>query len=598
MKKRRLLWQLYPAFFLTILISLFFAAWYATSVFKDFHRNMIVKDLEARAKVLFSKLPENLMAEESAEIDRLCRELGTETGSRFTIILPDGQVIGDSEEDPARMDNHRDRPEVIEAFAGRTGSNERYSHTLKQTMSYVAVPYYTGSREAGTLSLQGIVRVAVPIEIVQKTLNSFYLKIMFGGIIILIIASIISLISSRRIIIKPLEKMVEGAEKFAGGDLNWRLEESSTEEVSALADAMNKMAVQLNERIDTFSRQKNEQEAILSSMVEGVVAVNNERKVININKAAADLLDTDLKTVIGQNILEVIRNLDLQDFVDKILEGSEPVEGEIVLRQGDEDRFLQSHGTRLRDGSGKSIGALVVLNDITNIKRLENVRRDFVANVSHELKTPITSIRGFVETLLDDDRSDQQQVIRFLNIILKQVDRLNAIVDDLLNLSRIERGSEKKKVELIKASICNPVRSAVQTFENKASQKGIKMVNNCPEDIEANINTHLLEQALLNLIDNAIKYSESGTTIQVFCGRKDREVLIQVVDQGAGIGKEHLSRLFERFYRVDKARSREQGGTGLGLAIVKHIALAHNGTVSVQSEPGKGSTFTISIPDL
>jgi two-component system phosphate regulon sensor histidine kinase PhoR len=274
------------------------------------------------------------------------------------------------------------------------------------------------------------------------------------------------------------------------------------------------------------------------------------------------------------------------------LQEQEPVEGEIILLEGDR-RFLQAKGSALRGVEGDTIGAVIVLDDMTNLKRLENVRREFVANVSHELKTPVTSIKGFVETLQEGAIKKPEEAERFLDIISRQADRLNSIIEDLLLLSRIEQSGEKKEVEFIEAGLKSALESAIETCSGKASEKNISIDLNCEDTLTARINPALLEQAVVNLIDNAIKASDEGSSIKVGASQKDEQVIIEVIDRGVGIEKEHLPRLFERFYRIDKARSRQLGGTGLGLAIVKHIAQAHGGGVDVESSPGEGSRFSI-----
>jgi two-component system phosphate regulon sensor histidine kinase PhoR len=330
-------------------------------------------------------------------------------------------------------------------------------------------------------------------------------------------------------------------------------------------------------------------------MVEGVLAVDREERLISINQAAASLLGIRSTEASGRSIQEVVRNVELQQFIAKTLSETGRVEGEITLRENGE-RFLQAHGTILRDGSGREIGALVVLNDITRLRRLEGVRREFVANVSHELRTPITSIKGFVETLLDGAMWRPPDAERFLGIVAKQADRLNAIVTDLLTLSRVEQDTEKLSIPLEEHSIREVLKEAVQVCELKGVAKDVTIALTCDEKISARINPPLLEQAVVNLVDNAVKYSDSGKTVRVEGTESGSEVIISVIDEGCGIAKEHLPRLFERFYRVDRARSRELGGTGLGLAIVKHIAKAHGGHVAVESALGKGSTFTIHLP--
>ena len=277
------------------------------------------------------------------------------------------------------------------------------------------------------------------------------------------------------------------------------------------------------------------------------------------------------------------------------MSGSDPVEKEITLFPGDE-KYVSGHGTKLVYGDGRQIGALIVLNDITRLKKLENIRRDFVANVSHEIKTPITAIKGFVETLRDGGVADEEDRQRFLGIISNHVNRLEAVINDLLKLSRIEKDSESDDIEFDNEKIINVLRTAIEICSPTADAKDIKIKLECDESIEAKINSSLLEQAIVNLLDNAVKYSDNGKQILIKGLTRDNNVEIQVADEGKGIEKEHLPRLFERFYRVDKARSRKLGGTGLGLAIVKHITQAHAGIISVESTPGKGSTFKMILP--
>jgi two-component system phosphate regulon sensor histidine kinase PhoR len=281
--------------------------------------------------------------------------------------------------------------------------------------------------------------------------------------------------------------------------------------------------------------------------------------------------------------------------VQDVLNEERPSQTDITL-SGQEDRIVRLDGASLRDSKGDKSGAVIVISDMTRVRRLEEVRRDFVANVSHELRTPITSIKGFVETLLDGASRKPEDAERFLQIIAKHADRLNAIVEDLLTLSSLEDGTEKRKITLEKASIRAVLNSVVEMSSIKAEEKHIAVELDCDKQIEAKINTVLLEQALLNLVDNAIKYSEPGSLVRIKARKADKMMAISVHDDGCGIAKIHQDRIFERFYVVDKSRSRKLGGTGLGLAIVKHIAEVHGGSVTVESSPGAGSTFTMHLP--
>jgi two-component system phosphate regulon sensor histidine kinase PhoR len=329
-------------------------------------------------------------------------------------------------------------------------------------------------------------------------------------------------------------------------------------------------------------------------MDEGVLAVDHTGKILSLNDACGRLLGVEAEKVRGRLVHEVVRTHNLLEFVDRTLLSAARVEEDVELRQPD-NRWIHAHGTLLHDPAGNKIGALIVLHDITRLRHLENVRRDFVANVSHELRTPITSIKGFVETLLAEELGDKETSLRFLRIVLKQADRLDAIINDLLLLSRVERGSDEHAIELEPEPICPVLRSAVEMCERKATDKQVRIELSCADDLAASINAPLLEQAVVNLLDNAIKYSTPGSQVRIAATADAAEVVIRVQDEGCGIEAKHLPRLFERFYRVDKARSRELGGTGLGLAIVKHIVAAHRGTVEVQSSVGRGSTFAIRL---
>ncbi len=367
-------------------------------------------------------------------------------------------------------------------------------------------------------------------------------------------------------------------------------------ELTELASTLNLMADQLNERLHTVVKQRNELETVFSAMIESVVVVDNQEKILSLNKAATDLFGISMLAAKDKLIQHVLPGSELVHFIHQIIEEKSPREEEIVLHKGKEELFLQTHGSILHDSDEKSVGVLVVLHDITRLKNLEKMRKDFVANVSHELRTPITAIKGFIETLQDGAISSPTDSSRFLKIIAKHADRLNAIVEDLLTLSQVEKSQEKKEIDLTMGSIREPLENAIETCTIKAKERAITVNLQCRDDLQSLINGPLLEQAAANLIVNAIKYSSEGGKIVVAASQHSTEITIEVIDQGSGIAEEHLSRLFERFYRSDKARSRTQGGTGLGLAIVKHITEIHHGQVSVDSTPGIGSTFTIHLP--
>jgi two-component system phosphate regulon sensor histidine kinase PhoR len=356
---------------------------------------------------------------------------------------------------------------------------------------------------------------------------------------------------------------------------------------------MNAMSAQLSDRIRAVTSQRNEQEAILSSMVEGVVAVDREDRILTINQAAGKILGVDSFESIGRPIQEVIRVSQLAILADRSRKSGVPVEEDFQVSGKENDTYLQAHANVLRDGRGAIIGTVIVLNDLTRIRQLENIRREFVANVSHELRTPLTLVKGYVETILESGVDSPEDTERFIRIISRHVDRLNNIIEDLLSLSRIEQSSDHDEISLQKGLVSEIADQVIEIQRGAAEERRITIRNLCPPDTTAKFSRSLLEQALLNLVDNAVKYSPDGSTVSISASRAKGMVAVQVTDNGPGISTEHHGRIFERFYRVDRGRSRDLGGTGLGLAIVKHIAIAMGGRVAVDSAPGKGSTFTI-----
>ena len=571
------------------MIALVAITWYASRSLQQFYLDIAQSDLEARAKLVESEVSRLIDAGDFAMLDETCKSLGWETGTRITVMLADGRVVGDTREDPGRMDNHGGRPEVMDALAAGFGSSVRYSATLRQRLMYVAIPLRTAGGE------NAVVRTAIPVMAIDETLRQIYRKIALGGLIVAVLAALISYIISRRIS-QPLEALTVTAQSFAQGDFDTRLPVGDSAEIGALADAMNTMAERLDDRIQEVDAQRQQVEAVLRSMTESVLAVDSQDRIIRINAAAAELFAVDGAAAIGRPIAEVIRNNDVLQLVSRVVSSDQPVEEEITIYDP-EERWLQAHGTVLHGADEASIGALVVLNDLTRMRRLERVRRDFVANVSHELKTPITAIKGFVETLQGGAIQDNDAAERFLGIIGNHTERLHAIIEDLLALSRLDQDAEQE-IELAPARLHELAVRAAEVCRVKAQARRVDVTIEDSDAVEALVNAPLVENALVNLIDNAIKYSDEGKQVKVSIEQERGGAVVRVHDEGPGIEKEHLPRIFERFYRTDSARSRALGGTGLGLAIVKHIAVAHGGSVTVQSTIGEGSTFSIHLPRL
>ena len=588
MGRKRLIWHLFPFFLLITLVTLVAVTWYSARSWRLFFLEQTAADLETRGRLVESRIGGRAALADGPEIDKLCKDLGKITATRLTVILPSGQVLGDTEEDPAKMDNHGDRPEFQEAVKGKVGVSTRFSFTLGHSRMYVAIPLKDQDR------IIGVVRASLAMTAIEQALRAYFLKIVLGGLVIALLVAALSFFISRRLS-GPLENLKRGALRFAQGDLDRKLPIPQTDELASLAEVLNDMATKLEDRINALIRQGQMQDAVLSSMIEGVLAIDAEQRLIALNRAGARLLGVDPEAALRQSIQEVVEDSQLRWFVNRTLSAHDPIEGEVAISDG---KKILAHGTSLRDATGTNIGVLIVLHDVTHLRRLEHLRRDFVANVSHELKTPVTSIKGFLETLLAGAIQEPENAEKFLRIIARQTDRLNEIINDLLSLSRIEQDAERGQIFLTAQRIKGVLAAAVEVCEPKAKERNIRVILDCPNDLRARINAPLLEQALVNLVDNAIKYSERDREIRVEAERLGPEVMVRVRDQGNGIAPEHLPRLFERFYRVDPGRSRQSGGTGLGLAIVKHIAQAHGGKVTVESTPGKGSIFSLHLlPD-
>ena len=553
----------------------------------DLLRARTARDLEAAARVAERDVRPLLTASAVADVQRLCRDLGARSGRRYTVVLADGTVIGDSDEDPAQMDNHRTRPEMAEALQGRLGTSIRFSSTLLEDRMYLAVPIY-GEGPAPVAAL----RTSVSIEDLRDAFASIRRRILETAAAVGLAAALVVGVLTARLA-RSVRRLRDGAERFAAGQLETPIPRPPSRELSDLTDALNRMARQLDERLSDLHERTEEAEAVIAGMTEGVIAVDGRQRVIRLNAAAAAMLGAQGSDVVGRDLCEVARPWDFQQFVTACLESTAPQEREIRV-YGPDPRVLLARGSVLRDEAGGRMGAVIVIADLTQMHRLENLRREFVANVSHELRTPLTSIRGFVETLRTGDPTPEERE-RFLDIVGRQVERLHALVEDLLDLSRIEQ-QEGRTLEKTEAPLRDVLEAAATACQGAAEARGVRVSIDADAALRAPMDAAMIERALVNLLDNAIKYSEPGRPVEMTAAADGGEAVLSVRDRGPGIAAEHLPRLFERFYRVDKARSRQVGGTGLGLSIVKHIARIHGGRVSVESRPGAGSTFRIHLP--
>ncbi len=591
MRIRKIAWQFFFACFAIVAIALWITTWYSARVYKNFYQKTVENDVSITADLLqreISRFPDDPAGYRA--IDSLCKSLGRLIGMRMTVVLSSGKVIGDSQSDPDTMENHANRPEIIAALRDEKGIEERYSATLHEKLLYITVPVRSGG------PTKTIVRLSVSLKSIHDHEQQFYVRVFLASMTIFVLLIFASYVLSLRIS-RPIREMKEGAHRFAAGNFTNKLSVPRSEELGELAQSLNVMASSLDDRIQTITRQRNELRAILTGMAEGVIAIDNEERIISMNPIAAKMLGGVDSGYQGQRLHDIVRNSSLQGFLAGVLHGNDMRQTTFVLPTAEGDLCIQASGTKLIDGTGASSGAVLVLNDITRLRRLENIRMDFIANVSHELRTPLTSIKGFVETLCNGHYQLPGEVLKFLEIIASKTDRLCSIVDDILSLSSIERDQERREIGFEDgADLKTVLDNAMQTYSGIAKGKSISLELSIDRPLRFTMNPQLIEQAVTNLIDNAIKYSEEGKTVFLSASQTDDEIIITVQDHGIGIPHEHLNRIFERFYRVDKARSRKLGGTGLGLSIVKHIVNAHGGRVTVESRPGNGSTFRIILP--
>ena len=523
----------------------------------------------------------------SASLKKWAADSGAE-GVRVTVIRPDGKVLADTESDPASMENHAGRPEVQEALQSGEGRSVRHSVTIRRDLFYYAV------RRTLPDGSPILLRFAVPLEEADAALGSLRWSLWLSSFAILLVAAIASTLISRGITDR-IERLQEFSRRVAEGDFRPMPGGGSGDALEELCASLNQTAARMDRTIRTLTEERNLSSAILGSMVEGVAVVNATERLVFANQGFANILELDVPPKSGSALVEVVRQTELIEAVRKVLAGEPRVEAEIVtgtLRQ----HFFAATVAAVR--AGETLGAVVVLHDITELRKLERVRRDFVANVSHEFKTPLTAIQGFSETLIAGAIDDPQNRERFLGIILEHSRRLARLTDDLLKLSSMD--ADRLELEIRRMSVSELIESCLETTQHRAAEKEVEVVLAQPAHIgdlpDIAGDRRRLAEILQNLLDNATQYTLPGGRITLSAETRDADVVFTVSDTGIGIPKSDQSRIFERFYRVDAARSREAGGTGLGLAIAKHLVEVHGGRIWVDSEIGQGSQFHFSVP--
>ena len=525
---------------------------------------------------------------DATEINRLSHDLAKKTGLRITVIAPGGVVIGESdkpESDLKNIENHLSRPEVQQALREDVGSATRHSDTIGVDLLYVAVPVRNNN-------LVAIVRVAMPLVEIQRTTARVVHTVGVASVLVGLATIPILYWLSRRVT-RPLLQMRGVAARVAHGDFTHKAPVRAGGELGELATALNDMSSQLESHIRELSEEKADLSAILAGMTEGVLVARPDGRIRLTNQALRRQFSISEEAT-GKTVLEAFRNVSLQDLVNDAIHGGDVSARELTFLIPNE-RAYELSATRLQDGGGKVTGVIVVFHDITRMRQFENTRKEFVANVSHELRTPLSIIKGYIETLLDEQPPDEQTTRQFLQTIQRHSHRLEALIADLLSISAME--SQQARLNFEPVSMLAAAQSVLDELAREAQEKSITVSLNFPEPLPpVRADAQRLHQVLFNLLDNAIKYTQPSGHVTILATEKDGMIETAVTDDGPGIAPEHLPHVFERFYRVDKARSRELGGTGLGLSIVKHIVQSHGGRVWAESQIEGGSAFYFTLP--
>ena len=571
---------------LIVVVSVVVLGWYAEKALQKTSHQEDVEDLTAEANLAAFRVALEIQGK-SAELDAICLKMARVSLRRVTVVLPTGDVVCDSapagstrNDDPSRL------AEILEALAGREAHEVRRDAGGDRPFLYAAVPLRSGEKVIAAL------RLGVPDP--QARLQASRTQMLWFTVAVILLGGVCVYLVARRIV-APIENLTCAVEFFAAGDMKGRLAIPPVAEIATLARTLNSMADRLDARISFIEAQRLLQETILAGMDEGVIATDLFARILLVNRTAAGMIGLEATATVGTSLLESPEFAALGALASRALASGGTV-GEQLAVGVEGSIHLLAHGTPLHDSAGALIGSVLILRDVSRLQRLEGTRQDFVDNVSHELRSPIAIIKGYLELLLGGALGDPSKSGAFLEKVLRQAERMREIVDDLLLLSRLDQqvGGEGQPFEAV--GLKDILAAAVADTRDVAAQGSVGVELECGEELLVPANPQLLTLAVSNLLRNAVAHTGAGGRVLVRGDCAGSAVTISVRDWGAGIAREHLPRVFERFYRVDKGRSRDRGGSGLGLAIVKHIVLVHGGSVSAESEPGQGSTFTIGIP--
>lgn len=505
--------------------------------------------------------------------------------SRITIIDSKGNVLGESQTNYHNMENHLDRKEVQQALQGKTGEDVRNSATLKMNFLYIAVP---------SIHKDIIIRVSVPLIQLSRIDSQIWLYCMLGILAGLLLTTLLALWFTSSMT-KPIRELTHAAKNISSGNYSKRVSIKSHDELGELATTFNEMADELDKTMADLKDKNIKFDSIMNSMTNSFVAVDSNLRIILINSIAARFFGINQEDIIGCNLIEIIRNHQINEILQQVITDNSSSISEISIGMPEEGIFrVYASPIRSADDTKANSGGIITIHDITAVKKLEQIRTDFVSNVTHELKTPLTSIRGFVETLRSGAVQDADVTAKFLEIIDIEAERLTMLINDILQLSEIENRVNDTNISAHKLS--DIIAEVVSILQGSADKKGVSLIMEADRNINVMANRDRIKQMLINLIDNAINYNVENGTVRISAFKSEGRLVITVADTGIGIAQQYLPRIFERFYRVDKGRSRNMGGTGLGLSIVKHIVNLYDGNIKVKSEPGKGTEFIIHLP--
>ncbi|MHA6483272.1 two-component system histidine kinase PnpS [Paenibacillus sp. strain BS8-2] len=571
-------------------LSVTAAGFLMMKTFKDNHINALEDNLVREMHLIVNKMVW-LAGEPEQQFDYYTKEaveLEGYTDARITFIRQDGTVIGDSDYEARKMDNHSDRKEVKEAFEKGVGQSIRSSDTAGESLIYVAMPYHAASGDTY------IIRLAMTIEEVESSIDQLMLVLIAGLWVLCAVAALISYRIARSLT-SPLEQITKVAKRIKNMDYRARVKLTKHDEIGELGNAINAMADSLQVQMSRIKQNENQLESVLANMINGVVMIDTSGRILLMNRRAEEILGFSARELVGRHFAEAKQQYELAQIIQEALDTREHLREEITF-YFPEERLLELNLVPVMENDdGQFSGVLLVLQDVSAIRRLERMRSEFVANVSHELKTPIAAVKGFAETLLGGAVKDEETTRSFLQIIYDESERLNRLIGDILELSKIE--SRRVPLMFSPVEVDAFMSKTMTMLESEATRRGIMLERDVESGLYLEADEDRLRQIMMNLLSNGINYTPEGgkVSIRIFAYGEEH-IRIQIRDSGIGIPKKDLPRIFERFYRVDKARSRSSGGTGLGLSIVKHLVELHKGTISVSSTVGVGTTFTIDLP--